>query len=131
MHTIDLDIEPMPCPRPRVASKPFARAYMPSQYTNWKDAVARLIEAAREKQQIATLEGPLAVTLNIRATKPRTSKLAYPKPDADNYAKSILDACTDAGLWGDDTQVVNLEVFKRWRVGNESRVRIKISRIAT
>lgn len=131
MKIIDLDVEPMPCPRPRVCViKGSGRAYMPTTYTNWKNAVARLIADAMAKQDIQTLEGPLAVTLHIRATKPRTSKLQFPKPDADNYAKSILDAATTAGLWGDDSQVVNLEVFKRWHSGGaEPRVLIKLSRI--
>lgn len=130
MHTIDLDVEPMPCPRPRMCViKGSARAYMPAPYTNWKEAVARLIADAMAKQGIHCLEGPLGVTLNIRATKPRTSKLRFPKPDADNYAKSILDAATVAGLWGDDSQVVNLTAYKRWHTGNEPRVRLTINRI--
>lgn len=126
---IDLDAEPMPCPRPRIAPKPFPRAYMPTQYTNWKNAVAGLILDEAKQKNHPVFAGPLAVTLHVRATRPKTSKLQFPKPDADNYAKSILDACTTAGIWMDDSQIVNLEVFKRWHRGGEPRIRIIINEI--
>lgn len=130
MTVIDLDIEPMPCPRPRVrAIGKFAHAYYPAAYKNWKEEAAKQIRAAVEKLSLTQFTGPLAVNIHVRATKPRTSKLQFPKPDADNYAKSVLDAATSAELWADDSQVVNLEVFKRWRAGNEPRVRITITEI--
>lgn len=127
MKTIALDAEPMPCPRPRVrVAGKFAHAYYPAPYKNWKDAVARLIAAKREG--MVPMQGPLAVTIHVRCTKPRTSKLQYPKPDADNYAKSVLDACTAAGVWEDDSQVVQLTVFKRWAFNvNEPRILIEIT----
>lgn len=34
------------------------------------------------------------------------------KPDASNLAKLLEDACTDAGVWGDDAQVTRLEAVK-------------------
>ena len=33
------------------------------------------------------------------------------KPDVDNLAKLVIDACTQAGLWHDDGQVVQLNVY--------------------
>lgn len=126
MKPIELDVEPMPCPRPRVrVAGKFARAYYPAPYNNWKDAVARLIVEKRKGR--APLIGPLSVTIRVRCTRPKTSKLQFPKPDSDNYAKSILDACTAAGVWNDDSQVVDLSVFKRWRFNNEPRVVIEIT----
>jgi Holliday junction resolvase RusA-like endonuclease len=107
-----LDVEPMPSPRPRfrVIGK-FASAYMPKDY---KDHTAKLIE---QLQQIACepREGPLDVDLTVWVTRPKTSKLAFPKPDIDNYEKTVLDAITKAGnLWIDDTQVVRLTSLKLW-----------------
>lgn len=36
------------------------------------------------------------------------------KPDADNIAKLVMDACTRAGVWTDDTVVAQLEVRRWW-----------------
>lgn len=105
-----LDVEPMPSPRPRfrVIGK-FASAYMPK---NYKDHTAELVE---QLQRISTekFEGPLSVDLCVFVTKARTSKLLFPKPDIDNYEKTILDAITKAeNIWHDDTQVVQLNSLK-------------------
>lgn len=105
----------MPAPRPRfrVIGK-FASAYMPKEYTVWKD---RVIECVRGVGSIPSepLEGPLLVTLRVLATKPRTSKLLYPSPDVDNYAKGVLDALSQSLCWwADDKQVVRLDVAKGW-----------------
>lgn len=108
-----LDVEPMPSPRPRfrVIKGKFASAYMPAKY---KDRVNELV---KQLQQIKCepRDGPLAVDLVFWCKKPKTSKLAHPKPDIDNYAKTVMDAITNAGnLWHDDTQVVRLVAEKQW-----------------
>jgi Holliday junction resolvase RusA-like endonuclease len=42
-----------------------------------------------------------------------------PKPDVDNYAKGVLDACNGL-LWSDDSLVKTLIVSKRWvKAGEE------------
>ena len=45
------------------------------------------------------------------------------KPDADNFAKSALDACNKV-VWVDDAQVVDLHVFKRF--SDQPRLAVKI-----
>lgn len=107
-----LDIEPLPCPRPRIAVRgKFASAYYPKAYKDWKeDAEAKLSEVAAELRR----EGPLCLFIVFRVTKPRTSKLTHPSPDIDNYLKSFMDAATKAGLWEDDKQVVRVVAEKAW-----------------
>lgn len=46
------------------------------------------------------------------------------KPDADNIAKIILDACN--GLWADDSQVDTVCVFKRYVFGDDERPRVEV-----
>lgn len=61
------------------------------------------------------LEGPVAVTLRLRALRPKTTKLAGPRWDVDNGAKSVLDVITkDGRFWTDDSQVHALSVTKAW-----------------
>lgn len=113
METIKVQAEPMPCPRPRacvIAGS--ARVFNPTKYTTWKSALAGLIADARP---LTTSHAcAIAVSIEIACTRPRTTKLDFPKPDADNYAKAVLDACTQAGVWDDDCQVAHLTVRKRW-----------------
>lgn len=98
----------------RCAGK-FAHAYYPASYKAWKEQAGRhLINAATNARAPVPLEGPLAVTVVCHVQRPKTTKLDHPKPDVDNYAKSVLDAATQAGLWGDDSQVVSLQVRKLW-----------------
>lgn len=108
--------EPMPCPRPRITVRGrFAHAYYPTEYKQWKNEAQDLIEAQMDAQPINTYyDVPLQVILVCVVQKPKTSKLLAPKPDVDNYAKAIMDALTAAGAWGDDAQVIDLRVVKRW-----------------
>lgn len=45
--------------------------------------------------------------------------------DLDNYLKALLDALTKAGLWDDDSQVDQLEVY-RGEIVTGGRVRMEI-----
>ncbi len=120
-------MDPMPSPRPRfrVIGK-FASAYMPADYKKWKAAVAEHFVAS----EIAVGAATVAVTITCIVPKPKTSKLSYPKPDVDNYAKSVLDAATEAGVWDDDTQVKYLHVSKHWaETGQDSGMAISITEL--
>jgi Holliday junction resolvase RusA-like endonuclease len=102
----------MPSPRPRfrVIGK-FASAYMPK---NYKDHTEELVKQLRQIK-CQPRDCLLDVDLVFWCRKPKTSKLLAPKPDVDNYAKTVMDAITKAGnLWLDDTQVARVTAEKRW-----------------
>lgn len=40
------------------------------------------------------------------------------KPDADNCVKFLMDCCTDAKIWLDDSQVAEISVTKRYNLFN-------------
>jgi len=76
-----------------------------------KRAIASAAKAAGAK--VAT--GPLAIWITVYIEKPKRRKDAYPtsRPDADNYAKLVMDALNGVA-WTDDALVVSLHVDKQW-----------------
>lgn len=63
--------------------------------------------------------GPVHVRLLFALPKPasapktrRTWPVGARSGDVDKLARACLDACTDAGVWRDDAQVVDLHVTK-------------------
>lgn len=115
-YSFFLPCEPMPTPRPRATTRggKFASIYQPREYMVWKEELAESVRGV-EHFPGDVLSGPLAVTVAVAVEKPRTSKLAYPSPDVDNYAKGVLDAITQSGrFWADDKQVTDLRIVKTW-----------------
>lgn len=109
-------IEPIPCPRPRVAViRGHGVAYYPAAYKKWVEQFVQWFDGLDYTQ----FEGPVRVVLQIDCRKPRTSKLRMPAPDVDNYAKAVLDGLTKVGVWADDKQVKHLTVSKRWAPDDE------------
>lgn len=114
---------PKPQARPRAVSRgKFTKVYSPR--TEWKEAV----KYAASKEKPIAIEA-LQVSLEFYFDRPkshyRTGKNAdklkdsapkfhTKKPDVDNLAKAVLDACQDAGLFKDDSAVVVLTVEKSY-----------------
>lgn len=96
--------------------------YTPGTAKEWKSAV---MAAAKEKGEGVTFTGPLALSLSFyfarpqshfgaKGLKPSAPVFHTKKPDADNLAKAVMDAMTDAGFWTDDCQVVESHTFKSY-----------------
>lgn len=123
MHRLLLD--PLPCPRPRIAVRgKFPTAYYPASYQTWKNEAAKLLT---ERRPAETFSGPLKVNVRFEAQRPKTTKLAHPKPDIDNYLKSLFDALTQSGWWDDDCQVVQVSARKCWTANSDDPGRILFS----
>ena len=79
----------------------------------WREAVKW---AAMELHLAAPMQGPLAVEMIFGLARPKSApkKRIYPdrKPDLSKLVRSTEDALTDAGIWGDDAQVVRCEAAK-------------------
>ena len=111
-YSFKLDLDPLACPRPRIATRgKFAHAYYPAAYKNWKEKAAKEIEKLWTHEQITSR---VRVTARFYVERPRTTKLDGPKPDIDNYLKSLFDAMTAAGVWKDDCQVSRVDAGKEW-----------------
>jgi crossover junction endodeoxyribonuclease RusA len=84
----------------------------------WREAVrASVVEALPPDWQ--PIPGPVAVELAFALPKPssaprrrRTWPTGPRSGDIDKLTRCVHDACTDAGVWRDDSQVVDLRVTK-------------------
>ena len=125
-------------PRPRAFSRNgHARVFDPSTAEGWKAAVA--IAGAEYKGRFAT--GPLKVAIRFAFPRPKAHRhrdgsvrasaptFHTATPDADNAAKAVLDALTILGVWGDDAQVAQLWVSKRYADESGPGALITISEI--
>lgn len=105
-----IEMGPVPCPRPRLSKW---GVYYPAKYTRWRKEMVKAVAQARGKQRHAGANRYLIVDIECHVKTPKNSKLAHPKPDVDNYAKAILDACNGI-LWADDSQIIDLKCSKQW-----------------
>jgi Holliday junction resolvase RusA-like endonuclease len=112
-------LAPVPASRPRVSRW---GTYYAKNYAGWMKSAAKLLGGEGD----GATDAPLMVLVEQVVEKPRTSKLAFPRGDVDNFAKGPLDAITKAGrVWKDDNQIVGLVVFKRFaEKGEEPGTRV-------
>ncbi len=89
----------------------------------WRTNVQTVIRAVMQAGSTPTpaagwpLLGPVAVELCFTMRKPvgaPKTRRTWPivAPDIDKCARAVLDAATLAGLWHDDSQVVDLHAWK-------------------
>jgi Holliday junction resolvase RusA-like endonuclease len=117
-------------PRPKAFARNFgakwqARVYDPGTADGWKYEVGM----AAKQWHGARLQGPISVTIYFYLPRPKAHfgkkngqeyvKTNSPtfhagKPDADNLAKAVLDALTNCGVWGDDSQISALSIIKTY-----------------
>lgn len=104
-------LHPLPCPRPRLGR---FGAYYPATYNAWKRKANRVIRGVIDGiPDHRPLDVPVSVWLLFAVPRPRTTKLVIPKPDIDNYMKSIFDACNGL-IWTDDALVRSVTASKQW-----------------
>lgn len=114
LASVNFPFDPVPASRPRVTRW---GVYYSKTYSSWKK-LAEENTASGPLELAATT--PLVVIVESVCKKAKSSKLAFPKGDTDNYAKGPLDVITKAeGYWCDDKQVVWLLSGKRFAAPGE------------
>lgn len=95
----------------------------------WRKAVSEAVkQAMNDSGDLSKFEGAVKLEAVFYLTRKKTVTRAYPTvpPDLDKLSRSLLDSIGFGGVWGDDAQVVRLEVSKKYAVG-ESGVAVTIS----
>lgn len=119
---IDVDGVPRAEPRPRFDSRPDrhgrTHAYRGQSAEPWK---LQIFAEARRRFVGPPIEDYVSVEMVFFMPRPgRLNDDSQPevrlphgcKPDVDNLAKAVLDALTRAGMWKDDSLVVDLRARK-------------------
>lgn len=128
MLTINIPIEPRGKDRARSRYVPgkgsragFITHYTTSATRKYEDAVREHVQLAMRGTEL--FSGPLTVTIHAVMPVPASWSNAKwtracagvirptGKPDGDNIAKSVADACNKV-VWRDDAQIVDLRVVK-------------------
>ena len=111
---IFLPVNPVPASRPRVSR--WGTYYG----KNYEDFRKKVRDYLHDQPDNTPLDGEVYCIVEAVVEKPKTTKRGSPRGDVDNYAKGILDSLTQhAQCWGDDDQVVELVVSKRFTSDGE------------
>lgn len=97
----------------------------------WRKAVSDAVKQAMiDSGDLSKFEGAVKLEAVFYLTRRPSVKREYPTvpPDLDKVLRSLMDGITakGEGVWGDDAQVVRIEVSKKYAVG-ESGVAVTIS----
>lgn len=95
----------------------------------WRKAVSEAVKQAMiDSGDLSKFDGAVKVEAVFYLTRKPSVKRAYPTvpPDVDKLTRSLLDSIGFGGVWGDDSQVVRLEVSKKYATG-QAGVAVTIS----
>jgi Holliday junction resolvase RusA-like endonuclease len=84
----------------------------------WRKAVSdAVVQAMHDSGDLSKFDGAVKVEAVFYLTRRPSVKREYPTvpPDVDKVTRSLLDSCKP--VWGDDSQVVRLEVSKVYATG--------------
>jgi crossover junction endodeoxyribonuclease RusA len=83
----------------------------------WRRLVTEKLEAANVSCQ--PLTGAVTLDVMFFMPRPRTTKLSYPRYyDIDKMIRAVNDSATDAGIFDDDSQVVEVVAYKVYEAEN-------------
>ncbi|MBB3175391.1 Holliday junction resolvase RusA-like endonuclease [Endobacter medicaginis] len=113
---------PIPKARPRLGR---GRTYTPQRTLDYESLIQLAAQAAMARSQLPLFDEPVRVVLSLQfAGRDGTLPTAPGDGDADNLAKSILDAMNSV-VWTDDRLVVSLSVSKSCGDADQVRVRVE------
>ena len=109
-------------PQPQGSSRAFVRggrAVVTSanpKLRQWRDRLALAISAKRLETKVPRYDGAVRVHMRFYLPRPKSApkRVTYPttRPDVDKLVRGCFDALSDAGVWRDDSQVVEVTATK-------------------
>lgn len=126
--------------RPKVSTVGGVRLYDPPKSAAFKQQVRKIAQIEKKKREIDFLEGPLEAYIYCYFPIPKSKSKSFrqaaqsgtevpqKKPDCDNLAKGVLDACNGV-LYQDDAQITRLYVEKLY--GLEPKMVVTIAEQGT
>ena len=102
-------ISPVAASRPRVARH---GAYFAGPYKKFREECQDLVPMVLGPD-FSPFERGLWIDVELYPTRPKTTKLHTPRPDIDNYLKSIFDIL-NGHLWVDDRIIESIYATKQW-----------------
>ena len=114
-------------PQPQGSSRAFVRggrAIVTSanpKLRQWRDRLALAISARRLETRQARYDGAVRVHARFYLPRPKSApkRVTYPttRPDVDKLVRGCFDALSDAGVWHDDSQCVEVQAMKGFASG--------------
>ena len=123
MSQLSVHVEGVPVPQGSMIRTQFGvRHSKPEALALFRSQVALATRDAADTLGVALpLEGALMLSATFVLPRPKSApkRRVYPvvKPDLDKLARALCDALTQCGAWGDDAQVVDMDVRKRYLGG--------------
>ena len=115
-HHLWLPVEPVPASRPKYTKSGITYS---KRHLEFVETCKGLLWPIRD--QLVFGDRPVGISIEFVSTRAKTSKLTYPRYDADNAAKVVLDCLTWSQCWyKDDNQVVTLTATKRFLQDDET-----------
>lgn len=102
-------MNPIAASRPRISKW---GAYYTGPYKKFKMDAEKIVMDTLGPKWVP-LEEPLRTEVYMFVTRPKRTKLIFPKADIDNYLKAIFD-CLNGKLWVDDKQIIVVHASKAW-----------------
>tara|TARA_R100000458_G_scaffold54203_1_gene57084 strand:- start:358 stop:738 length:381 start_codon:yes stop_codon:yes gene_type:complete len=102
-------ISPVAASRPRVSRH---GAYFAGPYKIFRNECIDIIEFVLGPD-FEPYEQPIKVDVELFIRRPKTTKLAMPKADIDNFLKAVFDSLNKK-LWIDDNIIQSVYATKQW-----------------
>lgn len=99
----------------------------------WRESITLTARGAIKRTGWELADEGVFAAICFYLPKPPSAKRDYPtvKPDLDKLVRAVLDGCTDAGVWADDSKVLAIAASKHYaKDGCPQGVEILVTRMS-